>query len=278
MSQPLFIVDTTLRDGEQRAGLAFSPREKGACARIMDSIGIYQIEAGIPSMGKSEKDAIIAVKEKCGRARISVWCRLVGSDIRDAFDCQPDIIHIGVPVSDIQINTKLHKNQLYVKEQMRRCVAFASDRGYEVTLGFEDASRADLTFVISLAAEALSLGVKRVRYADTVGISSPHKIASDISLLVKTGAEIEIHAHDDLGLAVANTLEAAKSDALYADTTFFGIGERAGNCNFKKLAVAVNNAFDLGLNIETCGILEAEQKIMEALGLHHDDSAIYLFE
>lgn len=268
------IVDTTMRDGEQRSGLAFSRKKKAAAARIMDRIGIYQIEAGIPSMGISEKEAIIAVKESCGHARVSVWCRMTKNDILDAFDCRPDIIHIGVPVSDIQIKEKLRRDRRYVEEEMCRCAEFAAGKGYEVTLGFEDASRADPAFVAELVAKALSLGIKRIRYADTVGIVYPHKVAGDIAYLTRTGAEIEIHAHDDLGLAVANTLEAAKNGAVYVDTTFFGIGERAGNCNFRRFAAATNGFFDLGLFIDTCEILYAEQEIGEALNLHYDGSAI----
>jgi homocitrate synthase NifV len=273
----LFIVDTTLRDGEQRAGLAFSRNGKKACARIMDRIGIYQIEAGIPSMGKSEKEAIIDVKEACAHTLVSVWCRMNENDIYDAFDCRPDIIHIGVPVSDIQIKVKLRKDRQYVVDQMKRCFTLAAEHGYEVTLGFEDSSRADLSFLKYMAALSLSLGAKRIRYADTVGVASPHKIACEISSLVKTGAEVEIHAHDDLGLAAANTLEAAKSGAQYANTTFFGIGERAGNCNIRKLAAAASGLFNLGFSNEYSKILNAEQEIGEALGLNCDGTPTFLY-
>lgn len=264
----LLIVDTTLRDGEQRAGLAFSRDRKAICARIMDQLGIRQIEAGIPSMGKSEKAAILAVKENCQNAIVSVWCRMTQGDILDAFDCRPDLIHIGIPVSDIQIKSKLQKNRSYVREEMLRCISLAAESGYMVSLGFEDASRADMRFVASLIKAALPFGIKRIRYADTVGIASPHKVARDIRMFVKTGAEVEMHAHNDLGLAAANTLEAAKSGALYADTTFFGIGERAGNCDLYQLFCAAHGVFNFGFSREE--VSEVQREIGSVLGLGGD--------
>jgi homocitrate synthase NifV len=268
----LLIVDTTLRDGEQRAGLAFSQKNKVNCARILDDLYIYQIEAGIPSMGSYEKDTIAAVIQNCKNSLVSVWCRMVDTDINDAFDCHPHIIHISVPVSDIQIETKLAKSRQFVEDQMQRCIYLAAERGYEVTLGFEDASRAQLAFMSQLAKKALNLGVRRIRYADTVGVAFPHKIANDISKLIETGVEIEMHAHDDLGLAVANTLEAAKSGALFVDTTFFGIGERAGNCNFRKFIVAAEGTFQFGFNTQVDYIDQKEKDTLLALDLGNNEN------
>ena len=268
------IVDTTLRDGEQRAGLAFSPKDKAACAKIMDAIGIFQIEAGIPAIGNREKEAVCAVKAACRHAKVSVWCRMVENDIREAFDCRPDFIHIGVPVSDLQIKTKLCKDRAFIKEQLHRCAETALCAGYAVSLGFEDASRADIDFVAELAKLALSLGIRRVRYADTVGVAAPHKIARDITALAATGVQAEIHAHDDLGLAVANTLEAAKNGALYADTTFFGIGERAGNCDFNRFVEASGSLFDLGVHTDSYTLFQAHREISGILGLTAGDPGV----
>lgn len=240
----LYVVDTTMRDGEQRAGLAFSVADKVACAQWMDAVGIDQIEAGTPSMGKEEQEAIYGMMQVRKNTRISAWNRMTESDIRASFVCRPDIIHIGVPVSDIQIREKLRRSRTYVEDQMKRCATLALEAGYTVTLGFEDASRADMAFVLHLAEQARLLGVRNVRYADTVGIAYPTKVHGDVAALCAV-LPVECHMHNDLGMAVANSLEAAKAGAVYVDTTFLGIGERAGNCDFASFALAAGRQFAL---------------------------------
>lgn len=263
----LYIVDTTMRDGEQRAGLAFSVADKIACARLMDAAGIDQIEAGTPSMGKEEQDAIAGMVRERTRTRISAWNRLSEDDIRASFACRPDIIHIGVPVSDLQIAHKLRRDRVWVEEQMRRCAALALDAGYVVTLGFEDASRADQAFVLHLAEVARGLGVRNVRYADTVGIAHPSGLAPEVAALCGV-MPVECHMHNDLGLAVANSLEAAKAGAVYVDTTFLGIGERAGNCDFTCFARAAARRFALSVPTGEQALQALEQDIARCLRLH----------
>lgn len=245
----LHIVDTTMRDGEQRAGLAFSVADKIACAQIMDAAGIDQIEAGTPSMGKEEQEAVYGMMQVRKHVRISTWNRLSEQDVRASFVCQPDIIHIGVPVSDIQIQEKLHTSRTDVEDRMKRCAGLALEGGYVVTLGFEDASRADPAFIRHMARQASVLGVRNIRYADTVGIAYPTKVHEEVGEMAAV-MPVECHAHNDLGMAVANSLEAAKAGAMYIDTTFCGIGERAGNCDFVRFVMAARSAFTLAVNAD----------------------------
>lgn len=263
----LYIVDTTMRDGEQRAGLAFSVADKIACARLMDEAGVDQIEAGTPSMGKEEQEAISGMMRERSRSRISAWNRLSRDDIRASFVCKPDIIHIGVPVSDLQIAHKLRRDRAWVEEQMRACAAFALDAGYTVTLGFEDASRADQAFVLHLARAARELGVRNIRYADTVGIAHPSKVEKEVGTLCAV-APVECHVHNDLGLAEANSIAAAKAGAAYVDTTFCGIGERAGNCDFTRFVRAAAGRFALSVPTEEQALQALEQRVSRCLRLH----------
>lgn len=236
MKNDLFIVDTTLRDGEQSAGRAMTKEQKVFIAGLLDEAGVSQIEAGIPAMGKYEKDTIAEIIARRQTAVISVWNKLSISDIKSAIDCQPDLMHISVPVSYPQIYKKLHANKNWVIKNMQECVSYALDAGYPVTVGLEDASRADFSFVVMLCGLLMDMGVRRVRFADTVGILSPGRTATLVSDLINhTGIDVEMHAHNDLGMAVANSIAAAKAGAKYMDTTIFGIGERTGNCNFSKL-------------------------------------------
>ncbi len=246
MKKKKYLVDTTLRDGEQSPGFAFSVDQKVRLAILMDRAGINQIEAGIPAMGKYEKDTICKIMENRYRARISTWNRMNTEDIRHSFECNPDIIHISAPVSYIHIYSKLKKNKVWLQKNLQECVGMALEKGYTVTVGFEDASRADISFVISIADMLREMGVKRVRLADTVGILTPSRAYQSVKEMKShTDMEVEIHAHNDLGMAVANSLAAANSGAEYIDTTLFGMGERAGNCDLNQFLAAAERIFDM---------------------------------
>lgn len=238
----IFIVDTTLRDGEQSAGRAFSVDEKVEIAKYMFDNNIYQIEAGIPAMGDLEKECIKRILDVRKNSLISTWNRMNKNDILNSFDCKPDIIHISVPTSDIQIYSNLGKDKKWIEDNLRDCVFFARDKGYEVTIGFEDASRTDIKYLISLCKIIQDMGVKRVRYADTVGILMPSLVKDAVKTLINnTGIEIEIHAHNDFGMAIPISLEAVKNGAKYVDCTLDGIGERAGNCNLQAFISVIDN-------------------------------------
>ncbi len=231
----IYIVDTTLRDGEQSAGKAFSIDEKVEIAKYMDKNNIYQIEAGIPIMGDIEKECIKRILAIKKNSLISTWNRMNKKDIQHSIDCKPDIIHISVPTSDMQIYSNLGKDKKWIEESLRACVYFAKDKGYEVTIGFEDASRADVNYLIELCEIVKKFDVKRIRYADTVGILMPSIVREAVKKIINnTGIEIEIHAHNDFGMAIPISLEAVKSGAKYVDCTLDGIGERAGNCNLQE--------------------------------------------
>lgn len=246
MNNNIFIVDTTLRDGEQSPDIAFSLKKKIAIAKIMDNNKIYQIEAGIPAMGEIEKRCIYKIMEQKKNSLISVWNRLNKQDLIDSIDCNPDIIHISIPVSDIQIYSKLKKDRKWVVNKMRECVNFVKDKDYEVTVGFEDASRADINFIIHMAKILKGLGVNRIRYADTVGILIPSTTRTAITnILENVPIDIEMHAHNDFGMALANSIEAAKSGARFVDCTMNGIGERAGNCNLQEFIRVSSRLFNI---------------------------------
>lgn len=246
MNNNIFIVDTTLRDGEQSPDIAFSLKKKIAIAKIMDNNKIYQIEAGIPAMGEIEKRCIYKIMEQKKNSLISVWNRLNKQDLIDSIDCNPDIIHISIPVSDIQIYSKLKKDRKWVVNKVRECVNFVKDKDYEVTVGFEDASRADINFIIHMTKILKDLGVNRIRYADTVGILIPSTTRTAITnILENVPIDIEMHAHNDFGMALANSIEAAKSGARFIDCTMNGIGERAGNCNLQEFIRVSSRLFNI---------------------------------
>jgi homocitrate synthase NifV len=246
MKQKRKLVDTTLRDGEQSPGFALTMEQKIQVADILDKAGVDQIEAGIPAVGPYEQETIREIVRRKHNSKISVWCRMNKEEISIASSCGPDIVHIGVPVSYVQIYSKLHRNKNWLVKTMLSCVEHALSQNVEVTVGFEDASRADPTFLITLC-EKLSLhGIKRIRFADTVGVLSPSRTFQAIHEFIRyTDMAIEIHAHNDLGMSVANSIAAAKAGALYIDTTIFGIGERSGNCSMSQFVRACEPLFSI---------------------------------
>jgi homocitrate synthase NifV len=257
-----YIVDSTLRDGEQTPGICFSAEQKLKIAALLDSCGVHQIEAGVPAASRREKDSIVKIIENRKNAVISVWARLVPSDIEHAVDVQPDIIHVCVPVSRTHIYQKLRRDEDWVINQLRDCLRLIEKNNITVSVGFEDAFRADVGFMLSVAKILLGSGVTRIRLSDTVGAASPalcRAVLNELSSALDGGAAFGIHAHNDLGMAVANTVEAAKAGCLYADVTANGIGERAGNCDFARLVHASASIFDWGMT--AAAAREAQREI-----------------
>jgi homocitrate synthase NifV len=183
------------------------------------------------------------------RAVPVVWCRLHPRDLDAAAATGVERVHLAVPVSDRQLEAKLDKDRAWVRREAARLVAEAHGRGFAVSLGAEDASRAAPAFVAEMAAIAASAGAIRFRLADTLGVLDPFA-AFDLVARVREAAPIavEMHAHDDLGMATANTLAAAGAGATHLSVTVNGLGERAGNAAFEQVAAAVTAAGG------TCGV------------------------
>lgn len=268
MGKDIKIVDTTLRDGEQKAGVALGLKEKINIAKILDSMGIYQIEAGIPIMGGEEKESIKTLASLGLASKISTWNRLNIDDIKESMECGNVTIHISVPSSDIQIKSKLKKDKQWVIEHLKKCVNFCREKGFEVTIGLEDASRADIDFLMALISIANMQGVERVRYADTVGVLYGKKAFEQISYIKsKIDVEIEIHAHNDLGMAVGNSILAAAAGARYINCTIGGIGERAGNCDFIKFIAAAKVCLNKTIHADISSIEKKQNQIMRIMNL-----------
>lgn len=242
------IVDTTLRDGEQSPGIALDVEDKLKIAGLLDELGVYEIEAGVPCLCEAEEEGIQRIIEMKRNAKISVWSRMNTEDVKKSIRCKPDIIHIGTPVSYIQIYSKLKKNKVWVQKNILDCVSIALSHNIEITVGLEDVSRSDIGFILSLIKELRKEGVNTIRLADTVGILTPSR-TKDLVETIKTHSDImlEMHVHNDLGMAVANSIVGAKAGADYIDCTLFGIGERTGNCNFYDFVKASEDIFQFAM-------------------------------
>jgi len=249
MKESKYIVDTTLRDGEQSPGIALGIEDKVKIAKLLDELGVYEIEAGIPVLSDAEEEAITKVIKNKNRSKISVWSRMNIDDVKRSIRCKPDIIHIGMPVSYIQIYSKLKKNKSWVMKNILECVDVARVENIDVTVGFEDASRSDIGFVLSIIKELKNAGINTIRIADTVGVLTPKRTMELVNTIkMNSDMRIEMHVHNDLGMAVANSIVGARAGADLIDCTLFGIGERAGNCNFYDFIYACESVFQFSMN------------------------------
>lgn len=248
MKRRIKLVDTTLRDGEQCPGIVFSPLDKIRLALYLDSIGVFEIEAGIYDTGTEGINYISEIMKQKKQANISVWSRLNARDVEESARQKPDLIHIGTPVSYAQIYNKIGKNKKWIENTLQECIQVAKDYNTPITVGLEDASRADVAFLISLIRLMRQQGVEVIRLADTVGVLFPRRAREMIHEIKQTGIQVEVHEHNDFGMAVANSMVMALAGADMVDGTLMGIGERAGNCNLYEFVHGANRKFDLGVS------------------------------
>lgn len=261
----VFIDDTTLRDGEQTAGVVFANYEKIEIARMLDAAGVHQIEVGIPAMGGDEKETIKEIVSLGFKASLLAWNRAVLSDIKHSLDCNVDAIAISISTSDIHIEHKLRKNRQWVTDNMVKCVKFAKDKGLYVSVNAEDASRTEMDFLLEFAEEAKKSGADRLRFCDTLGILDPFQTYSVVKNLIDAaGIDVEMHTHNDFGMATANALAGIKAGAKYVNTTINGLGERAGNAALEEVVMALKYIGHLDLGFETKMFREISEYVARA--------------
>lgn len=234
---------------------------------MLSDLGVDQLEVGIPAMGGDEKDAIKRICKRNLKSSIMAWNRAVIGDIEQSIDCGVDAVAISISVSDIHIRNKLKTSREWVIENMVKSVEYAKKNGLYVSINGEDASRADDDFLIQFIEAGKRAGADRFRFCDTVGVMDPFTIRNKIEKIHKaTNFDIEMHTHNDFGMATANAIAGAIGGANHIGVTVNGLGERAGNAALEEVLMALKHVFKYGMDIDTKKFKELSEYVSNASG------------
>lgn len=263
----LYIVDTTLRDGEQTAGVVFANNEKVYIAKLLNEIGVDQIEAGIPIMGGDEAESIKSIVKLGLKSSIMGWNRATIGDVQASIACGVDAVAISISTSDIHIKYKLKSSRERVLESMVKATEYAKKNGLYISVNAEDASRSDEEFLIEFAKTAKAAGADRLRYCDTVGVLDPFSIYQRIKTLRdNVDIDVEMHTHNDFGMATANALAGHQAGAHFIGVTVNGLGERAGNAALEEVIMALKYVLKMPSTFNTSRFKEMCEYVSRASG------------
>ncbi len=262
------INDTTIRDGEQTPGVVFSMEEKLQIAKLLDEIGVQQIEAGTPAMSPEEERAVASIAKEGLKASTMGWSRAVQSDIDAVLRTDANAVAISIATSDIHLQYKLKMTREEVLERAVQMVEYAKDHGVYVSLNSEDATRTDFAFLKEFGLTGKEAGADRLRICDTLGVLIPPSSKYLVAKVLKeVKIPVEIHAHNDYGLAVANALAAFEAGAEWASTTINGLGERAGNSSLEGIIMGLLKLYNLQLPYNIGKIYEISRYVEKASGI-----------
>lgn len=266
------IFDTTLRDGEQSPGCSMHLKEKIRLAEKLEDLGVDILEAGFPIASEGDYQAVKAVSEAVTRPTVAALCRAVEPDVLKAIEAlkkaKKSRIHTFIATSDIHLEYKLKKTRDEVKEMTRNAIRLAKQNADEVEFSAEDATRSDMDFLCEVLDIAVEEGATVLNIPDTVGFCLPKEYAETIRTIKdrvvgnKKDVIISVHCHNDLGLAVANTLAAIDAGARQVECTINGIGERAGNAALEEIVMALQIRSDkmpYKTNIDSTKLYPASQ-------------------
>jgi homocitrate synthase NifV len=218
-------------------------------------------------MGGDEKDAIKAIASLNLNCSILGWNRAVRSDIDDSIECGVDAVAISISSSDIHIEHKLRKSREWVLESVKTSVDYAKGFNLYVSVNAEDASRSDMEFLLQFARTGKEMGADRLRYCDTLGILDPFETFMRVKTIIDIiGIDVEMHTHNDFGMAIANAIAGIKAGATYVNTTINGLGERAGNASFEEFVMALKYLENVDLGIDTHLFKEISEYVATASG------------
>jgi isopropylmalate/citramalate/homocitrate synthase-like protein len=262
------LFDTTLRDGEQTPGVSFTPDQKLMLARQLDRLGVDTIEAGTPVSSEGERKAVTAIARGGLNAEICALARPIKEDVDAALSCDVDCVHVFISTSDVHLRYMLKKTREEVLRQAVRFVEYSKDHGVTVEFSAMDATRTDLEYLKQIYTATVEAGADRINVPDTVGVITPrgmNYLISQLRPVIKV--PISVHCHDDLGLAVANSLAAVEAGAEQVHVAVNGLGERAGNASLEEVVMALQTLYGAKLRIRTKLLVETSELVERLTGV-----------
>jgi homocitrate synthase NifV len=261
-----WIIDTTLRDGEQAPGVVFSALEKTEIACLLANAGVNELEIGYPAISHEERDTIKKIVTLNLPVRLTSWARAKWEDIEAAAESGTEAVHISFPLSALYL-LLMEKDYEWVHEQLQQLVPRAKKYFNIVSVGAQDATRAEPELLKRFVLDATACGADRVRIADTVGVATPSSVLQLVgSLISSTSAALEFHAHNDLGMATANAFTALEAGCDAVSVSVTGIGERAGNAALEELAIALKLSGTYQTRIDTRQLSKLCAAVSKAAG------------
>ena len=279
MADNVLIFDTSLRDGEQSPGVAFNLHDKLEIATQLEKLGVDIIEAGFPASSPGDFTAVSEVAKTVRGSRIAGLSRAVPADVDACWEAVKHAaaprVHVFLSSSDIHLMHQLSKDRDQVREMARAMVKRAAGYLEDVEFSPMDATRSEWEYVYRMLEDVIDAGAKTVNIPDTVGYTTPEEFSAFINGVMENvrnihKAVISVHCHNDLGLAVANSLSAARAGARQIETCINGIGERAGNASLEEVAMALKTRSDfygLQTNINTKEIYRTSRLVSDLTGM-----------
>ncbi|WP_256623807.1 2-isopropylmalate synthase [Methanolobus chelungpuianus] len=263
------IFDTTLRDGEQTPGVSLTNEQKLKIARQLDKLGVDVLEAGFPISSEGEKQNVRAIASEGLSLDVCGLARVLQKDLDACIDCGVDMVHTFVSTSDIQRIHTIKKTREEVVSMAVNAVEYIKDHGAKCMFSAMDATRTDLDYLIEVFKAVEGAGCDIINVPDTVGVMSPSGMYRLISQVhSNVNIPIDVHCHNDFGIAVANSLMAVEAGASQVQVTVNGIGERAGNANLAQVVMCLQSIYGVKTNINTEYLLETSKMVENFTGIH----------
>ena len=251
------IFDTTLRDGEQSPGTSFSYDDKRQIAAVLDEMGTDVIEAGFPVNSDAEFEAVSDIADAARNAEVCGLARVVSDDVEAALDAGVDTVHVFCSTSEVQLSDSMHASREDAVERSVAAVERVREAGTEVMFSPMDATRTEESFLIEVVEAVSDAGADWINIPDTCGVATPSRFRELVATVVDhTDARVDVHTHDDLGMATANAISGFEAGADQAQVSVNGIGERAGNASFEEVVMAVEGLYGVETGIDTSRITE----------------------
>ncbi|MEM2282277.1 MAG: 2-isopropylmalate synthase [Candidatus Hadarchaeales archaeon] len=256
------IFDTTLRDGEQTPGVSLTPEQKVTIARQLDKLGVDVIEAGFPVVSEGEKRAVSDICRAGLEAKICALARCKKEDIDTALGCGVGRVHVFIATSDIHLQHKLKISREKALEEAVKWVEYTKSHGVEVEFSAEDATRTELEYLKKVYLATVEAGADLINVPDTVGVMTPRAMFWLIDKLREVvKVPISVHCHNDLGLAVANSLAGVEAGAEQVHVTVNGLGERAGNASLEEVVMGLRALYNLKPRVKTELLVETSELV-----------------